>query len=159
MLQLNNTFIPQFEKAIVELELKTQLMRARLIRCTELKNRINTLGIDSMLSKLGLTIVSELFRFSSSDEDTIATIEQRDGVLELRVKVESWSKIKPVKDEGYTKSGGGRNHDKLVKRAKDIEEKIYTLTDHKCSINYYGLEINDRNVGKDFTFSIELFIS
>lgn len=46
-----------------------------------------------------------------------------------------------IKFDGYDKKGAGKNHSKLVKRAKDLQDKIFQLTELKCQVNQYCFEL------------------
>ena len=53
-----------------------------------------------------------------------------------------------IKFEGYDKHGAGKNNSKLNKRAKDLQDKIFQLTELKCQVNHYCFELDkDGNQG------------
>lgn len=75
--------------------------------------------------------------------------------LHIGFRVKSMT-MKPILFAGYTKSGAGRNNDRLIAKAVKIQDQINYLTGYSCSVNEYGLEV--KNANDPFNFSIDIYI-
>ena len=155
MLQITNNLPTFFENSIEELNHKLEIQKANQSRFTQLYNSVNFSKIETMLSKLGLTSLSLTTQFHN-DSDSLELIKSKPLYLDICVQIEEQSKIRPVRFQGYTKSGAGKNHDQLLKKAESISEKVTKLCGYECSINQYGLELDRRNPEKPHRFSIFL---
>lgn len=135
-----------------------ELLRLEELRNTIINTKCSNIDdekINKCFAKLGIDIVKEptmQFRLVSDYTGKRSTDEQlQTGKLILEYRVGS-TKIKPVLFAGYAKSGAGRNHGRLVAKAKKIEEQITALTGYECNINQYGMEV--KTAGDPFNFSI-----
>lgn len=133
-------------------ELRNQLTRevVREERITKLYESIDFGKIKKAFAKLGFVPTREFNCQFDRGEDF--------GKSPLLVDyyVQSHGSFKPIHFDGYTKSGAGRNHDRLVAKAEKLEAKLLELTGYKTYINHYGMEVKSSD--KDFSFSIQFTI-
>lgn len=67
-------------------------------------------------------------------------------------------KFRWVRDEGYTKSGSGRNQDKLNGRAGKLEEMIKSCGIEHVSVNPYSFEIRRNGDESNKSILIEMWV-
>lgn len=76
-------------------------------------------------------------------------INNDDDFLKINIHILPKSQTyRYIKFDGYDKYGAGKNNSKLNKRAKDLQDKIFQLTELKCQVNHYCFELDkDGNQG------------
>lgn len=150
-------FINNISSRIAE---QQEIIRLEEVRLEVINSKIESFDEDKFtkaLKKVGVEELSRYFSFESVvkfNGENITEDELRDTSLSIDLRVKS-IKIKPIMFAGYTKGGSGKNRDRLVAKAKKLENKFTELTGYRCDINECGMEVKS---GEEFTFSITFYI-
>lgn len=104
------------------------------------------------LEKQGLAISKVGYYKSGMNSDKW---EESDVMIMPLQLVPTSGKFKFIKFNGYLSSGRGRNHNRLVEKARKLEDLIKQSTSFtSCNVNQFSLEIEDENDSKSILLDI-----
>lgn len=97
-------------------------------------------SLNAALSKVHLSL--ESFRFSKTGCGSDDKTWKEDDAIHFSLNLATTNKFKFIKFDGYTKSGSGRNHNRLVEKQEKLEQHIFENCGLELRINCYSLEID-----------------
>lgn len=159
--QISNQITERYNKDIDILQKKIenlqQLQVFYTVSCTKANSIIKSLS--PVLQKMGLEI-NNTFGIGKTGMDSSVLAENDKCTLSLRILPTPESKFKFIQFAGYTKSGRGKNHERLHERAEKMKNTILqnldTTLNVTCHVNLFSLEANRNGVASsiliDFWF-------
>lgn len=135
----NNTAIQKLEAEILKLKMNSANKAIVTSRYLMVKH-----NLEIALNKAGLTV-----------------LEETGGLNEKYICLRFASlngKFKFVPFDGYTKSGAGRNHDRLVAKSEKVGKIVFQATGFECRINHYSLECAKEDQVAEKTIHCDLII-